>query len=236
MGKTQKYEQVAYLYIKDQILQQKLPASHHIVEASISEKLEMSRSPIRAALGVLTEEGLVEMKPYRGFFVAEVPNTDQDDIVAHRLRYTLILWYRLLDRMVKLDADGASVGKVLDYHYEKLELGLEGINRDLYYESLENLTTDMLKLADHPFLTDEALNCFSTILETFRQTNDIQNNTFQEFHQPIVFYFKDLVRLIKLSRFDDARVVIELLIHYLHNLLPDDIEIETEATRKYEVR
>lgn len=73
MGKTQKLEQVAYLHIKDQILSENWKSGFHIVEAFISEDLDISRSPIRAALSKLSEEGYVNMIPYRGFFVSETP-------------------------------------------------------------------------------------------------------------------------------------------------------------------
>lgn len=234
MGKTQKYEQLAYLYIKDQILQKNLPASHHIVEASISEKLEMSRSPIRAALSVLNEEGLVEMKPYRGFFVADDPK--DDDIVAHRLRYLLILWYRLLDRMIKLAADGSKIAKQLDYHSEQLNEGFQNMDRDQYYSGLKDISKDILQLADHPFLTDEYLNCMKTIFDKVRETNDITDETFHEYSNKIIFYMNDIVRLVKLSRYDDLRVVVELLVHYLQTLLPEETQNASFDEPKYDIR
>ena len=63
MGKTQKLEQVAYLHIKDQILSENWKTGFHIVEAFISEDLDISRSPIRASLSTLADEGYVDMIP-----------------------------------------------------------------------------------------------------------------------------------------------------------------------------
>lgn len=235
MGKTQKYEQLAYLYIKDQILQQSLSASDHIIEASISDKLEMSRSPIRAALSVLKEEGLVEMKPYRGFFVADQPISS--DIVAHRLRYMLILWYRLLDRMIKLEADGNKTAKQLDYHLAQITTAdFEHFDPQKCFDDLAHLFIDIMQLADHPFLTDEYLRCLETIFTAIQTTKNDKAETFHDCHSQILFYINDIVRLVKLSRFDDLRVVGELFTHYLHNLLPEETQKATQAGPKYDVR
>ena len=112
MGKTQKLEQVAYLHIKDQILSENWKSGFHIVEAFISEDLDISRSPIRAALSTLADEGFVDMIPYRGFFVGD--NVPKVDFVAHRLRYELIISYRMLDQMIKQKVKGENYKDILD--------------------------------------------------------------------------------------------------------------------------
>ena len=53
MGKIQKFEQLAYLYIKNKILTNEWKPGYHIIELNISNDLDMSRSPVRSALAVL---------------------------------------------------------------------------------------------------------------------------------------------------------------------------------------
>ncbi|HSW18067.1 MAG TPA: GntR family transcriptional regulator [Ramlibacter sp.] len=49
-------------------------------EAQLAAELEISRTPLREALKVLTAEGLVRHEPRRGCFVAEVTEQDLDEI------------------------------------------------------------------------------------------------------------------------------------------------------------
>jgi DNA-binding GntR family transcriptional regulator len=49
-------------------------------EARLAEQMEISRTPLREALKVLTAEGLVRHEPRRGCFVNEVTEQDLDEI------------------------------------------------------------------------------------------------------------------------------------------------------------
>jgi DNA-binding GntR family transcriptional regulator len=49
-------------------------------EVKLAERLEISRTPLREALKVLTAEGLVRHEPRRGCFVNEVTEQDLDEI------------------------------------------------------------------------------------------------------------------------------------------------------------
>lgn len=49
-------------------------------EVAMSERLEISRTPLREALKVLAAEGLVRHEPRRGCFVSEVTERDLDEI------------------------------------------------------------------------------------------------------------------------------------------------------------
>lgn len=61
----------AYDYIKDKIDSDCWPPGTKMTEQLISEALFMSRTPIRKALLLLEEEGLVKSIPYKGYLVAE---------------------------------------------------------------------------------------------------------------------------------------------------------------------
>lgn len=49
-------------------------------EPELCERLQISRTPLREALKVLTAEGLVRHEPRRGCFISEVTEQDLDDI------------------------------------------------------------------------------------------------------------------------------------------------------------
>jgi len=66
--------------LREQIFAGTLAPGSFLDEASLCERLEISRTPLREALKVLTAEGLLRHEPRRGCFVAEVTERDLDDI------------------------------------------------------------------------------------------------------------------------------------------------------------
>ncbi|MDG4717843.1 MULTISPECIES: GntR family transcriptional regulator [Thalassospira] len=57
-----------------------LEAGHHFTETSLQHLLGTSRGPIRAALNYLSDQGFLEKRPNRGFFLLSVPNDALDRI------------------------------------------------------------------------------------------------------------------------------------------------------------
>lgn len=68
MRRTQK----VYAALRDQIVDGVLPQGSPLPEQEISQRFEASRTPIREALQRLSREGLVELVPGKGAFVAEI--------------------------------------------------------------------------------------------------------------------------------------------------------------------
>ncbi|UOY91307.1 GntR family transcriptional regulator [Ectobacillus sp. JY-23] len=71
MNKRKSMEQVVYETIKTAILAREIAPGTQLVENTISDKLKVSRTPIRNAIKKLQEEGLVTMVPNRGAFVMQ---------------------------------------------------------------------------------------------------------------------------------------------------------------------
>ncbi|BCB02298.1 GntR family transcriptional regulator [Bacillus sp. KH172YL63] len=67
--KRQTTELRVYGHLKDALLARKIAPGTQLVEQIISEKMEVSRTPIRHALKRLEAEGLVQIIPNRGAFV-----------------------------------------------------------------------------------------------------------------------------------------------------------------------
>ena len=66
--------------LREEIFGGVLAPGAFIDEASVCERLQISRTPLREALKVLTAEGLLRHEPRRGCFVAEVTQRDLDEI------------------------------------------------------------------------------------------------------------------------------------------------------------
>ncbi len=77
----------AHASIRDRILQGALPPGAMLSENELAATLSMSRTPIRAALTRLQDEGLVTIYPQRGALVREL--TEQEVREAAEVRHAL---------------------------------------------------------------------------------------------------------------------------------------------------
>jgi DNA-binding GntR family transcriptional regulator len=66
--------------LRERIFAGELMPGTFLDEVRLAEQLEISRTPLREALKVLTAEGLVRHEPRRGSFVNEVTEQDLDEI------------------------------------------------------------------------------------------------------------------------------------------------------------
>lgn len=69
------------------IVSGELPAGAPIDERALVQRLAVSRTPFREAIGTLAKEGLVEIQPYRGFYVRSFTAKEINDL--YELRKTL---------------------------------------------------------------------------------------------------------------------------------------------------
>ena len=76
------YEEIVRMIVSGE-----LPSGTPLDEKALTEKLQVSRTPFREALGTLAKEGLIEIKPYRGFFVRSFSRKETNDL--YELRKTL---------------------------------------------------------------------------------------------------------------------------------------------------
>ena len=66
--------------LREEIFSGTLTPGSFLDETALCTRLEISRTPLREALKVLTAEGLLRHEPRRGCFVAEVTERDLDEI------------------------------------------------------------------------------------------------------------------------------------------------------------
>ncbi|MBQ7387445.1 MAG: GntR family transcriptional regulator [Clostridia bacterium] len=85
-GNTKSLEERVYHSLEEEILNGTLKSGDTLTELSLSKRLGVSRTPIRAALHRLAEEGLVIIEANRGATVAGVSSDDLVDIYKIRMR------------------------------------------------------------------------------------------------------------------------------------------------------
>src|SRR5258707_14922723 len=69
------YEEVVRLIISGE-----LPSGGWVDEKLVIKRLGVSRTPFREALGTLAKGGVIEIKPYRGFFVGSFSRDETTDL------------------------------------------------------------------------------------------------------------------------------------------------------------
>jgi DNA-binding GntR family transcriptional regulator len=74
------YEEIAEI-IRDRIAEGGLPAGSFIDEPALALELAVSRTPVREALKVLAFEGLVDIFPNQGSYVAKITAEDARDLI-----------------------------------------------------------------------------------------------------------------------------------------------------------
>ena len=83
---TKSLEEQVYLTLEEEILSGQLKKGDTLQETSLSKRLGVSRTPVRAALHRLTEEGLIETVTNRGSVVIGVGSDELVDIYKIRMR------------------------------------------------------------------------------------------------------------------------------------------------------
>ena len=77
--------QRAYELIREQITTLKMSPGSPVNEQRLAQNLEMGLMPVREALKLLAHEGLVEITPRHGFYVADVNLPDLEQLSEMRL-------------------------------------------------------------------------------------------------------------------------------------------------------
>ena len=79
-------EESVYIQLEDEIISGKLRKGDTLTETALSERLGVSRTPLRAAMHRLAEEGLIETVANRGARVVGVSREDIVNIYEIRIR------------------------------------------------------------------------------------------------------------------------------------------------------
>jgi GntR family transcriptional regulator, rspAB operon transcriptional repressor len=73
-----------YRALRHEILTRLLPPGTILVESALAARFSMSKTPLRAALALLQQDGLVKSLPRKGYLVTMVTVDDQRDLIELR--------------------------------------------------------------------------------------------------------------------------------------------------------
>ena len=167
---------IAYTTLRDEILSLRLTANQPLIETEISQMLDMSKTPVREALLMLSRDGLVELNDFRGARVSDLSSADAREI--YQLRVVLEPLALRLSHANSTAADYATLRTVLADARGAAERGdraqLAALNREFHFGLVarcgnERLLTILRRFSDqvrlismrvwvsHPSFGDEAL-------------------------------------------------------------------------------
>ncbi len=133
----QTLKQFAYVTIKEKILNCEYKPNAFLTEESLCEELNISRTPVRDALGRLEQEQLVRLLPKKGFLVAPLTSQEISMVFEGRM---LLEPYVILNYCSNLSEETITNMKHISEQYN------QAINENqthLYYE-LDNLFHTMI--------------------------------------------------------------------------------------------
>ncbi|MGA1198151.1 MAG: GntR family transcriptional regulator [Candidatus Latescibacterota bacterium] len=111
----------AYEALKELILQEVFPPGSFLSERQLATRLEMSKTPIRAALERLETEGLVSVSPQQGILVRETSVHEVVDIFDVRIALERFAMHRIAGMLSP--AQQLQVQENLDAQKKALEEG-----------------------------------------------------------------------------------------------------------------
>lgn len=88
--------------LKSRITRWEYPPEHRFTEEALCEEFGVSRSPIREALRMLVENGLVNKEPYRGYSVNQPDIVEIHDLYQVRLALEVFVVEQLAERGMDL--------------------------------------------------------------------------------------------------------------------------------------
>ncbi|WP_319469533.1 GntR family transcriptional regulator [uncultured Trichococcus sp.] len=161
----------AYDYIKDKIDSNCWPPGTKITEQLISEALFMSRTPIRTALLLLEEEGLVKSIPYKGYIVAEKKISNEGLLERLELIAGLIMNYLqyLKDNDIALDH------QAFDEILEKQVAYLNYRDTTGYFKNEYRLFETFIAQSENQFLKKVILTTARDIHGTYSDNSDLMD-------------------------------------------------------------
>jgi DNA-binding GntR family transcriptional regulator len=126
--------------IQDEILGRKFKPGERVKEESICEELGISRTPVREALVVLAQYGLVVQTPHRGTFVAtfspdEIADLLRVEAVVEGLAASLAAQNRTEEQLHALKTSTDSVHSALTEHFDSE--AFYSYDRDFHFKLVE---------------------------------------------------------------------------------------------------
>ncbi len=159
--------QVAYDWLKKQIITLDFPMGSCLVENTLCRDLGMGRTPIREALQQLAAEGLVTILPRKGIFVSNINFTDFENLIEVRIMLETHVVRRLArNRMLVGGVDPDRLEQIRALFDNVAEL-VEAGDIDALLVIERKFHQGLVALLNNPLLDDLAEHIFDLVTRTW---------------------------------------------------------------------
>lgn len=179
--------ETVYEQIKDQIIYGRLEAGTLLNEGTLAAELHVSKTPVREALNRLKYEKLVEVVPYRGYFVSSLSVRELRDLIELRIILELSAAELAIQRANEAQVENlialAKKGNV-DMSSEEARKEFMKINAD-FHGYIAELSGNQQLIA----LAKQTIQSLQRVL--FLDLNDTRLPTMKEEHLEIAQFIKE---------------------------------------------
>jgi DNA-binding GntR family transcriptional regulator len=123
--------------LKEEILSGRIPPGERIDIPALAESWKVSQTPIREAVKILGEQGLIDISPRRGSFVAQVDRTALREIFELRIALESATTRLATPRVPQEEAE-----QVLHAYEQAYEVNTE--DREAVLSDVDNIIHDLL--------------------------------------------------------------------------------------------
>ena len=166
--------------LRKAILSGKLPLGSSLVETTLAEQLNVSRAPIREAIQILENDGLVETIAYKGKRVKPLTIREVGEVYSLREIYEVMAVQRIIKNHTSVD--------VLHQHCDEMTAAAKVNNFVALTAADEAFHHALIALADHNLLMSSWKNLYLRIHQIMAIRNREQRNLTEvaSKHPPIV--------------------------------------------------
>ena len=98
---------LVFMTLRREILRGELEPGERLMEIALANRLGVSRTPVREAIRMLENEGLVVMRPRRGAQVARITRQELNDVLEIRTSLECLAIERACERMDEEDLEAS---------------------------------------------------------------------------------------------------------------------------------
>ncbi len=166
--------------LREAILSGQLPLGSSLVETALAEQLNVSRAPIREAIQILENDGLVETIAYKGKRVKPLTVREVGEAYSLREIYEVMAVRRILESRTPVDA--------LHEHCHDMTAAAEAENFSALTAADEAFHRTLIRLADHDLLMASWKNLYLRIHQIMAIRNRVERDLTEvaKNHPPIV--------------------------------------------------
>lgn len=166
--------------LRNAILSGRLRPGTNLVETALAEQMNVSRAPIREAIQILQNDGLVETIAYKGKRVKPLTAREVEETYSMREAFEVMAVRRILDNNVPVDS--------LREHCDAMAAAAKADDLEALIAADEAFHRTLIQIADHNLLFTSWKNLYLRIhqIMALRQRDERNLSEIAANHPPIV--------------------------------------------------